>query len=248
MKSCKYWLFLLIQLISIKVFGQVDYYRKLELITINSIKATQLFQRLDSLKQTLRPSDSHVIITFDRDIDFGYKHQRMDIELNGAYYHINILAKANSIVTKSVLYGNSTFLDSYSESYNKRHACFYADTNQVYGYLKLRNDFYSSFKSLDDLKNELNIATIYAFRCGDGLQKTGYGKYIEELVNKRNITEIEKLLNSICCEEQAYGSEAFFMLKKKRYKIPMHTQKILSHVKKRKSTLVQCVGCFVVIR
>lgn len=61
------------------------------------------------------------------------------------------------------------------------------DATKVSTYLQERNQFYSISKTVEELVEDVCLAEEYAFYCGDGLQKTQQGKYIEDLVDDENI-------------------------------------------------------------
>lgn len=223
-----------------KAFSQeFTYFHKIENITANAKLASVLYKKLDSVKQTRRPNDSRINILFDRDVDFGYKHKRINIVFNSIYYVVNLLVKNDSIYLSSVSFDRE-FYDKAYGNLNK----FRIDTSTCLYYLKLRNGFYKSTKTIIDLKDDLNLNEEYAYRCGDAMQKTDEWIHLEKLAKKKDIGKLTNMLQSICCEEQAYGTAGFNELNKNSIKIPKNIQKIIKHIKDRKSTLVVCNGYF----
>jgi hypothetical protein len=237
-------LILILQAAFLKAFGQLEqYYHKIEQVAYHERNPERLFKRIDSIKQTRRPNDSKVTIYFNRDIDFGYRHQRIKITFNGINrYEVNLLIKNDSIHFCSVLYSN-LLMDEDAEKLNRKQNHPAIDTTQVSKYLELRNKFYGSLKKINDLIDELNLDKTYAFYCGDGSPKTKDGKYIEIIVQNRNIRKLKDLLTSACCEEQAYGAAGIKMLQKNKQIIPDDIKKLVSFINKRNSELVVCEGC-----
>ncbi|QEM04635.1 hypothetical protein DIU31_014345 [Mucilaginibacter rubeus] len=237
----------LFQVTVLKSYAQLQtYYHKIESVSNNEKSATRLFQRIDSIKQTRQPHDSKVTTYFNRDVDFGYKHQRITVIFNGSNrYYVNLLTMGDSILISSVCYDNSFFGDPLYDKLNKRENHPKIDTTKVLQYLKRRNDFYKSSKNIEDLVKELNLYKMYAFYCGDASPKTKMGEYIDELVKNRDIKKLKNLLFSFCCEEQAYGVAGIKTLQKKNVKIPVEIIRIASYVNDRKSELITCSGCIV---
>lgn len=237
----------LFQIAVLKSYSQIQtYYHKIESVSNNETSVTKLFQRIDSIKQTRQPHDSQVTTYFDRNVDFGYKHQRINVIFNGSNrYYVNLLTMGDSILVSSVCYDNSFFGDPLYDKLNKRENRPKIDTTRVLQYLKRRNDFYKSSKNIEDLVKELNLYKVYAFYCGDASPKTKMGEYIEGLVKNRDIKKLKSLLFSFCCEEQAYGAAGIKILQKKNVKIPAEIIRIASYVKDRKSELITCSGCIV---
>ncbi|MFB0496938.1 hypothetical protein FHW88_001074 [Mucilaginibacter sp. SG538B] len=235
----------LFQVTILKSYAQLQtYYHKIESVSNNEKSATKLFQRIDSIKQTRQPHDSKVTTYFDRDVDFGYKHQRINVVFNGLNrYQVNLLIKDDCILFSSVIYDNSFYEDPAFDKMNQKENRPKIDTVQVLEYLKRRNAFYKSSKSINDLIHELNLDKTYAFFCGDGSPQTAMGKYIERIVKNNNIKKLKNLLVSFCCEEQAYGVAGIQMLQKKDVDISSDIIKIAAHIKERKSALVTCAGC-----
>ena len=241
MKTLFKFIVLLLTPFASSVYGQEPkYYFDLVInvmATENSSK--NILQKLDSLKSTLIPSRSSVSSYFDRDIDFGYRHQRITLRLNLNSFQIDLLKKADTVYTMSVKqYVNpfevdSTLLSIYS----------HIDTTESLSFLTKRNALYNSHKQLADLLKELAKPEVFAFHCGDGSPKTEQGWYIEELVDNKNIYELTNMLQSICVETQAYGISGLEMLMKKNIEIPIKTKMLIMQIKKRNSQTVICSGC-----
>lgn len=244
MKRKTFFLFLF-QIAFLKCFGQLEtYYHKIEAVANDEKSAANLFKRIDSIKQTRQPHNSEVTIYFNRNVDFGYKHQRINVVFNGLnQYQVNLLIKDDCILFSSVIYDNSFYEAPAFDKMNQKENHPKIDTVQVLEYLKRRNAFYKSSKSINDLIHELNLNKTYAFFCGDGSPQTTMGKYIERIVKNNNIKKLKNLLVSFCCEEQAYGVAGIQMLQKKDVDISSDIIKIAAHIKERKSALVTCAGC-----
>jgi hypothetical protein len=238
----RFLLFMVTQLIFSMTYGQdMMYYHKISEITGNRKSATELYKKLDSLKRTRRPNDSNIEIYFDRDIDFGYRHQRINLELNSFSYKINLLTKNDTIYLSSIKF-DDTFYDAH-----KKLNAIKTDTIHALSYLKSRNEFYGSSKTLNDLKNDLNLNEVFAFYCGDGSPKTKKGFYIEKLAKSKQANKLTELIQNINCEQQAYGEAGFALLKSAGIKISQDNEKILTYIKNRKTTLVECSGCLILV-
>lgn len=235
--------FLILLTICSKAYCQMEtYYHKIEAVAYNEKIAKNLFKRIDSIKQTRRSNDSRVEVYFNRKVDFGYLHQRINITFNGVNrYHINLLTRNDSIYFSSVLY-DEEFSDE-AEKLNVLQNHPKTDTLKVLEYLKRRNNFYGAKKTINNLKDELNLNETYAFYCGDGNPKTKKGKQIEALVAHKDLNSLKKLINSICCEQQAYGTAGIKMLEKKGVTISDDVKKLATYIDKRNSELVVCNGC-----
>lgn len=221
---------------------QESYFYKIQEITLTEHLASRLYQRLDSLEKTRRPNDSYIKLFFDRDGDFGFKHQRINLKFNGTDYQVNLLVKNDTITIGSAIFHSYFGQQSYCDYFNKKHGIPKIDSVKALNYLKLRNLFYNSSKTLSDLKNELEIEELYALRGGDGYNDTQAKKHLDKLVNERNFAELESMLKNINCEEQMYGVTGLGWLKKKKVKISTEDKKIINHIIKRNSELESSVG------
>jgi hypothetical protein len=199
----KLFLVVLLQFVFLKAFCQLEqYYHKIEQVAYTEKSAEHLFKRIDSIKQTRRPNDSRVSVYFNRNVDFGYKHQRINITFNGInQYTVNLLTKNDAILFCSVLYVNSGMQEEDEEKLNLKQNHPKIDTVQIIKYLTLRNKFYDSSKKIENLIGELNMNKVYAFYCGDGGFKTQEGKAIEAIVKHKDIHQLGNMLRSMSCEE-----------------------------------------------
>lgn len=236
---------LLFQIAAFTSYAQLQtYYHKIQSVTNEEKSAAKLFQRIDSIKQTRRPNDSKVTTYFNRNVDFGYRHRRIEVVFNGSNrYCVNLLTIGDSILVSSLCYDNSFFGDPIYDKLNKRENHPTIDTTKVLQYLKKRNNFYKSSKNIQDLVNELNLYKMYAFYCGDAGAETEMGYYIDGLIKNNDIKKLNDLLVSFCCEEQAYGAAGIKALQKKRIKISGHIIRVATYIKDRKSELITCSGC-----
>ena len=246
MRHLKYLAFLLV-IISHTAMSQDVYLKKITALTNKQTVTKTLMEQLDSLKQTRRPKDSYVNITFKRSVDFDFNHYRIDIQLNEFNYHINLLTKNDTIYFSSVLYGNSIFNGDVPDEWNKSRPVK-LDSLHVLKFLKQRNNFYKSHKTISNLVEEINLNNQYSLNCGDGNTETKEFKEIKALAKKNESKKFRQLLNSINCEEQAYGVLGYREILKNKFPVPKEVQKLLTHIKQRKDMLVQCNGCFVTVK
>ena len=191
-----------------------------------------LVYRLDTLKSKFIPSRSHVTNYFNRDIDFGFKHRSITINLNFAAFRVELLCRHDTIFLSSI-----TSIDYNRVSYDNY------DKEVVGKFLNQRNKFYSSSKTYRQLINEISFFEEYAFYCGEGMTKTQKGKYIDQLVDEENIVTLNDMLKSFSCETQAYGVAGLEMLLQRDYQLPHDTEKLINHIRQRNSDLVICSGC-----
>jgi hypothetical protein len=193
---------------------------------------TNLLYRLDTLKSQFIPSRSYIYDHFNREIDFGFKHRRINMGLNFIHYQIDILGKNDTIFLTSI-----KSIDYGSINYNQ------CEKTIIEQFLTQRNKFYSSSKSKNQLVEEISLTEVYAFYCGDGLSKTEKGKYIEQLVTDETTDTLTDMLQSFNCETQAFGVAGLQMLIKKDFQIPVQTQRLINYIIMRNSEIVICSGC-----
>jgi len=221
---------------------EIFQYHKIEDIAKKETRASQFFQKLDSLKKTRQPHDSSVDIYFDRDVDFGYKHERIVVMLNSWHYQVDLLTKNDSVYLTSFRFGSI-----FDNPYPKRKFVK-IDTLHSTQYLLLRNRFYNSDKTLTDLSEELNIAEEYASHCGDGSPMTRRWKKLQAQAQNNSQKKFLHMLQSFCCEEQEYGLAGFKLIEKNGKKVPKGIDEIIKHVESRKSDLVICAGCLILVQ
>ena len=207
------------------------YFELIKSIASSERFGNNLAYRLDTLKSKFIPSRSGVNDYFNRDIDFGFKHRRINVNLNITGYQIDLLCQKDTIFLISI----TTIYPSINyKNFNK---------SIIDQFLKNRNKLYSSSKTAMQLIKEISFEEEYAFYCGDGDPKTQKGKYIERLVEEKNSDELLDMLKSFNCETQAYGVSGYNMLAKKDYEIPVDVKKLIDHIRKRNAELVICSGC-----
>jgi hypothetical protein len=226
--------FILTYLFIIPSFGQEaqKYFEQINKIVAGETVSRNLYNKLDSLQAKKIPSRSGISKYLDRDLDFGYKHQRINIQINFENFRVDLLTSSDSVLLSVISHND----------YKKLQATYYTEA-PVLKYLTLRNNFYGSNKKIKDLEEEISSNITYAFYCGDGLPKTDEGKQIERLVNTRSINKLNEMLNSINIETQTYGVAGFKMLSKKAVIIAKEQEKIIKYIKKRNSEVVTCSGC-----
>jgi hypothetical protein len=211
-----------------------SYFEHVHIATENCISADSLQSRLDTLILKFIPSRSSVGTYFNRDIDFNFKHRRINGSLNGAAFQIDLLTRNDTIFLSSI----TTNYESLSYSHQEDAV--------INDFLDKWNKFYKSSKSLNELFNDLKQQEVYAFYCGDGMPKTEKGVYIEELAAQEDIAVFKQMLNSFNCETQAYGVAGFDILYKSESGAAISSQirRVIKHIKKRNTELVVCSGCF----
>ncbi|GGA88416.1 MULTISPECIES: hypothetical protein [Mucilaginibacter] len=248
MKIAKKILFILLLLTTCDGYCQnLDrtFYLKFEALANQEKSANRLYQRADSIKKTREPVNSDVKLVYDRDVDFGYTHRLINITLNGTYdYHINLLVHDDTICLSSVLYGQGTSIryNDYDRKSNILRNHPKIDTLKAMQYLKLRNAFYDSAKTIDDLKKELNEHEMFGLYCGDGAYETDEAKLIDSLAKHKQVTKLRAMLVNICSETQAYGIYGYMRLKKYGFKISNKDQRIFDYLINRKTFLYECHG------
>jgi hypothetical protein len=238
------FLTILFQLTLFAVYAQPEIfqYKKITGITDKEHLASQLYNKLDSFKHTRQPHNSNIETYFNRDIDFGYKHQRINLQLNGWYYQVNLLVKNDTVYLSSV-----KFDDMVTDMYPKLNN-LQIDTVNSSIYLTLRNNFYSSHKSIEELIKDLNLTEQFASNCGDGSPKTRRWTKLERQAKNNAQSSFLQLLQSISCEEQEYGVAGFKLIEKQGTKLPARIITLLRYLKDRKSDLVVCSGCFTLVQ
>jgi hypothetical protein len=221
-------------LASLKAIGQqeVKYFHEIE-------RQYQLLTtKLDSFTHAQDSKQGKVKTYFNRDIDFGYRHQQVTVTINFEDFKINFLTIKDSICLSYVAFDTNIYGDKY-----KTLSGAYIDTVQCLKYIALHNNFYGANKSLIDLGRELTLNEIYSYYCGAGSPpKTQRHEEILALVKQRDAVQFRKYINSINCEEQTYGADGFILLQKKKVKLPSDILQLVGHVRKRNSTLVVCNG------
>ncbi|MDR6564363.1 MULTISPECIES: hypothetical protein [unclassified Arcicella] len=222
-------------------FGQdaKSYALKIVSVLQTQTLSSTLTYKLDSLKSKHIPSRSDFNIRFDRDLDVGYMHQRIEIALNFYSYQINILKKNDTICVLTLKHGTDPFDNAPPSSY------YYSSINkeQSLNYLNQRNKLYKSKKTLANLVSELSTSEEFAMYCGDGAPITTMGEKILKLVEEENTSELADMVKSICVETQVYGVTGFEMLERQGDVIPSDIYKLIKLIKSRNAETVTCRGC-----
>jgi hypothetical protein len=196
---------------------------------------SHLVYRLDTLKSEFIPSRSTLNEYFNRELDFGFKHRRLTLQLNFSWYQIDLVCFNDTIVASAI-----GILDYYLQNELKDD---HYNTSAISILLAKRNVFYHSRKDAEQLIREISLSEMYAFNCGLGGSRTEEGKHIDQLVEDRNAHPLIDMIKNFNCETQAFGLAGLEMLEKKGYHVPVEVKKIMAHVRKRNSDLVICSGC-----
>jgi hypothetical protein len=232
---------LLFSLITTNGQTSKTYFRLVDSIVLAEVTSKKLQAKLDTLQSKFIPSRSSFSLLFDRDIDFAFRHHRLDVELNFERFQIDLLTRNDTILARTIR--------DYHNSFERDVTTLRFDSNfsfkRVNEYLNQRNKFYKSHKTLKDLFNEISNYRVFAFYCGDGSPLTDEGKQIQELVAEENTDELLQMLQSICVETQAYGVSGFKMLEINGYPIASDVSKIIKRIKERNSETIICGGCII---
>lgn len=226
-----------------QVYGQKPsgYFKLVDSLVLSGNVATSkvLSVKLDSLKAKNVPWGSSFGTSFDRDVDFGYKHKRLNLALNHNLFQIDLLTRNDTIFARTVWnYSNLFQVERYPLAFDSSFVI-----GKVNEYLLQRNKRYHSKKTVNDLLKEISIYSVYAFYCGDGLPITEEGEAIMKLVEDENTEALLEMLQSINIETQAYGVGGFSILERQGFIIPSYIYKIIKHIKARNSETVVCNGC-----
>lgn len=230
---------LLFSLITTNGQTSKTYFRVVDSIVLTEITSKILQTKLDTLKSKFIPSRSSFSLSFDRDIDFAFRHHRLNVQLNFERFQIDLLTRNDTIFARTIRhYYNPFDIDKTTLAFDSS-----LSFEKVNEYLNKRNKFYKSQKMPTDLIKEISDYRVFAFYCGDGSPLTEEGKQIKEIVSEEKTDELFQMLQSICIETQAYGVRGFIMLENNGYPIASYVSKIVKHIKKRNSETVICSGC-----
>lgn len=204
-----------------------------------------LIHRLDSLKSTITPTRSQFGDYFNRSIDFGFTHRRIQLQLNFKEYQINLLCRNDTVVLSTITAGYPT---PFSPGRTDKIVFENYDASELKAFLTKRNNLYRSAKKPKQAIREITSPEIYAFNCGITNEKTKKGKLIDQLVKNENSAALIDMLKSLNCEEQAYGVTGLTMLATRGYTIQPEIRTLLEHIRKRNSPLESCSGCIIGVR
>ena len=228
-------------LVLFKTNGQTPkyYFKVVDSIVLAETTSKNLQTKLDTLKSKYIPSRSSFSISFDRDIDFVFRHHRLNVELNFEKFQIDLLTHNDTIYARTIRhYYNPFEMDKTTLAFASSFSF-----EKVNEYLTQRNKFYKSQKTLKDLIKEISEYRVFAFYCGDGSPLTEEGKQIKEIAAQEKTDTLFQMLQSICVETQAYGVSGFKILENNGYPIDSDVSKIIKRIKKRNSETVTCSGC-----
>jgi hypothetical protein len=209
---------------------------RIKVILAGEKTGNHLLYRLDTLKSEFIPSRSRVVDYFNRDLDFGYRHRRLNVELNMSMYQVDLLCFHDTIYLSSVITDPEFYWepDLSSRQFDSAH---------VMPYLSRRNRFYRSKKDVSQLFSEISLDEEYAFYCGYADSKTEKGRYIDSLVDAEDVSTLTDMLKSINCETQSYGIAGLERLEAQNVDLAPEITYLIRYVKRRNSELTTCSGC-----
>ncbi|MBS0029228.1 hypothetical protein ACTJJ0_14855 [Chitinophaga sp. 22321] len=204
-----------------------------------------LVKRLDALLKNYMPSRSGVGMPLNRKLEDDFYHQRIAVRFYPNNFCINLLTRNDSIFLSTIYFTDSPFAGMGGFTYADSTMREIRYNNAVMAvFLKTRNGFYHSAKTITEAAIELSGNEMYAMRCGDGLPFTEEGKRIRKLVEEEDpLPEIARMLQSLSCEVQAYGVTAIDMLLEKGVAIDNLNSKLYRHIVKRNAVVITCSGC-----
>jgi hypothetical protein len=201
-----------------------------------------LVLRLNTLLKNYMPSRSGVGLQLNRQLDGQFYHQRIVVRFYPNNFFVNLLTRHDSIFFSTVCFTESSFSDGpgFKEADSTVRAIHY-NAALTTAFLKERNNFYHSGKTVNDVAVELSGNDIYAMNCGAGFPLTVKDKQGNDLLKKEDpFPEIMEMLQNLSCEEQAYGVTAIDMLIRKGTTIDPLTSKLYKYIRKRNTTVVTC--------
>jgi hypothetical protein len=204
-----------------------------------------LMVRLNTLQKNYMPSRSGVGLQLNRPLDGEYYHQRIAVRFYPNNFFINLLTRHDSIFLSTIYFTESSFPEGpgFKEADSTVRAIHY-NVPVTNAFLKERNSFYGSVKTINDVAVELSGNGIYAMNCGFSASFTREGLHINDLVLKADpFPEITEMLQNLSCEMQAYGVTAVEMLINKGRPIDHLNSKLYHYIRKRNAVVITCSGC-----
>ncbi|HEY9259269.1 hypothetical protein [Chitinophaga sp.] len=232
--------------------GYCQHFAKKDFDIINAVvdsastKAV-LVKRLNGLLKNYMPSRSGIGAPLNRQLDGEFYHQRIVVRFYPNNFFINLLTRHDSIFFSTVCFTGSAFSEGpgFKEADSAVRAIHY-NTAVMATFLKNRNSFYQSEKTLNDLAVELSGNDVYLMNCGAGSRLTVEDKQGNDLLKKEDpFPEIRAMLQNFSCEEQAYGVTAIDMLINKGVSIDNLTSKLYKYIRKRNTTVITCSFCII---
>jgi hypothetical protein len=229
---------------SVLTVGQTvnkEYVEGLKKILVSEKSVQKLIHRLDTLNSRYSAYFDNKRGSFDRDIDFGGSHMRLQIVIRYGIggFQVDLLRTGDTICAKSLKQCKSEC--SFDPTVSFQYSII--DTQMTRQYLKKRNRFYSYKKKYSDIISDLSRNEVFALHCGIANSMTPEGRIVYNFVDDENVTELFKMLSSFCVEQQAYGVSGFEMLDKRNVFIPEYVRRIIQKIKERNSDTVTCSGC-----
>lgn len=209
-----------------------------------------LVARLNILLKSYMSSRSGVGLQLNRQLHGEYYHQRIVVRFYPNNFFINLLTRNDSLFFSTVCFTESAFSDGpgFKEADSTVRAIHYNGAVTT-AFLKARNDFYRSHKTVNDVAVELSGNDIYLMNCGAGSPLTVKDKQGNDLLKKEDpFPEIIEMLQSFSCEEQAYGVTAVDMLINKGVSIDNLSSKLYKYIRKRNTTVVTCSFCILGVK
>lgn len=230
----------------LKSFGQNESY--IVDILVKEIPTTtntdQIDYKIDSLKKYISKdiyvfdNDYGIVDIFEREIDFNYVHQRIEISNSVDDFQLDFVKKNNQILLFIIQ------LNTWESKKRKLITKYFVkDSSLINEYIKNRNSFYKTDKRLEDLISEISLNQTFAINFGYAFTLTQTAKEIQSLIDQKNYDEIFSFLKSYNIENQAFGTYGLSLMKKKKIKIPKEIKRIEKHIKKRNSDTLICAGC-----
>ena len=171
----------------------------------------------------------------ERDIDFGYKHHRIEIvPYDGYDMKLNIISKDDKIQTAWV----SEF-DSYKNKYLKIKIVI-KNPDFLSRYVKKHNTLYYTKLTDQDFMHQITKEYVVGFGCGiTGNNIPREAKKMLKFVKHKNRKKLQEYLTSFSPELQALGTIGLLKIGK----LSLMQKNIIEHLKKRNSIVSTCSGC-----
>ncbi|PWL39873.1 hypothetical protein DKG77_03315 [Flagellimonas aquimarina] len=194
-------------------------------------------KEVSTLKNMKFGSFETLVVTdlVERKLDFGYLHQR--------YLMLPVIVEELRV---NMISRNDTIVHGWISEYNprqKKHFGIQAFKNSslfLNEYVLKHNELYKSNLTVEDFEEQMVTEYLVGFGCGfTGIDISQKTRESMRFVRKKKKRQLSRFLTSFSPELQTLGALGLFKLGK----VGTEQMRIISHLKKRNSTINSCSGC-----
>jgi hypothetical protein len=245
-------IFLLISFVLISSNLFASKYENNLLQSLESMKYSSLEKRLDNLKEkSTKKIEIIWSIELKREIVGSYEEQKIKFEvrtqikndpltIDVTKYYIELINIKDTIIYYKLI----------EEKYireNEQWLCklfTIKEQKNIKALVSLDSYFFKTFKTNLNMSELFIDSIVYGKNCGESGSPPTYRIKLDKVLDKKDISQLKKWLQSATIEIQLYAIEGYYFLKSDGVNFDEEVDQLVKIISTKKGTAYICQGCF----